>query len=255
MKVQKVIHACNDNPFYKDFWPIVSKIWKLKFAIEPVLLYFGEDNPSSEYGQVVKMKAIDGVPISTQAQCSRYWFPHTEQETIWMTSDIDMLPISKKYFIDDIMHYEDHKFISLNGNPEEKYPHRNFSCCYNVGKGSTFTEILQLPDSFEKFMGNGFWLNNSHNYKPQGLDSELPHWGADEQWSSSMLNKFYDQSRIDILFRQRCSHQFERIDRSNWRWSEERFLKDEYCDSHSVRPYSKNKQSIDKLVELILRNV
>lgn len=255
MKIQKVIHACNDNPFYADFWPIVSKIWKTKFFVEPVLLYFGHNNPSEEYGTVVKMKILEDIPLNTQAQCSRYWFPYTEQETIWMTSDIDMLPISRRYFIDDIAGIEDNKIVALNGNHGEKYPHRHFSCCYNVGKGSTFTEILQLPDSFEKFMQNGFWRDNTHNYKPDGLPSALPHWGADEQWSSRMLNNFHDQSRIEVLFRDRLSGPFERLDRSHWKWVEERVLRENYCDCHSIRPYSEHKQSIDKLVELILRNV
>ena len=58
MKIQKVIHSCDDKEFYSDFWPIVSKIWKLKFNIEPVLLYFGTGNPTEEYGEVIKMEIL-----------------------------------------------------------------------------------------------------------------------------------------------------------------------------------------------------
>jgi hypothetical protein len=31
MKIDYVILGSNTNPYYLDFWPIVSKIWKEKF--------------------------------------------------------------------------------------------------------------------------------------------------------------------------------------------------------------------------------
>ena len=55
MRIDKVIHASDDKEFYLDFWPIVSKIWRKKFNIEPVLLYFGNGSPSEEFGTVIKI--------------------------------------------------------------------------------------------------------------------------------------------------------------------------------------------------------
>ena len=31
MKIDKVIMSCNDNPFYHEYWPIISKVWKVKY--------------------------------------------------------------------------------------------------------------------------------------------------------------------------------------------------------------------------------
>lgn len=253
MKIQKVIHSCDDKEFYADFWPIVSKIWKLKFKVEPILLYFGTNTMSEEYGTVIKMKVLDNIPLNTQCQVARYWIPTTEPDTTWMTSDIDMLPISKQYFIDNISHIDDNKFVALNSDPREKYPNLLYSCCYNVAKGKTFTEILDLPPTWEEFMGSGFWKENTHNYTPNGLSAPLNHWGADECWSSRKINQFHDQSRITRLSRSCGRHSCHRIDRLEWLWDDNKVLSGEYYDCHSIRPYKQYKPSIDRLVNLILQ--
>jgi hypothetical protein len=170
-----------------------------------------------------------------------------------MTSDIDMLPISKNYFINDLKDISNDKFIALNSDPREKYPNILYSCCYNVASGKTFTEILNLPKSWKEFVNFNFWKENTHNYKPDGLDKELPHWGADEMWSSKKINSYHDQNRIVRLYRSCGRHQCHRIDRLNWRWQDEKVLQEYYYDCHSIRPYTTHKESIDKLVNLILK--
>ena len=37
MKINYVLMGSNNNPLYLDFWPIVSKVWKIFFNITPVL--------------------------------------------------------------------------------------------------------------------------------------------------------------------------------------------------------------------------
>lgn len=255
MKIDKVIHASDDKAFYLDFWPIVSKIWKKKFQVEPVLLYFGNGNPSTEFGTVIKMPIIPGVPVNTQCQISRYWIPSTDLDATWMTSDIDMLPISRHYFLGWPLDVPDDKWLHLNADPGEHHPNIVYLCCYNVAKGRTFKEILELPESFEEFVKKEFWKENSHNYTPNGLSHALPHWGADEMWSSRMLNRFSDQSRIVRQFRDCGPHGCHRIDRLNWEWDESQVISEDYYDCHAIRPYSKHKDSIDKLTNLILKNV
>jgi hypothetical protein len=249
MKIEKVIHASNDEPFYLDFWPIVSKIWKLKFNIQPILLYFGENKIDETYGQVIKMKSVKGIPINTQCQVSRYWIPATEPNTTWMTSDIDMFPISKEYFVKQLENIPEDKFVNINCNKRDIYPNIHYSCCYNIAKGKTFSEILKLAPDWVDFINTKFWQNNNHDHKPDGLDKVCSHWGADEMWSSLMINNFYDQDKIVRLYRN-GNQSYKRIDRLNWNWNDNKFS--EYIDCHSIRPYDKHKKSIDSLVKKII---
>jgi len=50
MKIQKAIMSVDDNPLYSDFWSLVSMVWKNRFNIDPVLIYFGSDKMDEKYG-------------------------------------------------------------------------------------------------------------------------------------------------------------------------------------------------------------
>ena len=103
MKIDKVIMSCNDNPYYSEFWPLVSKVWKERIGIDPVLVYIGDaSNISTEYGEVVEVEKLEDVPIHTQAQWARFWYTQFEPETMWLLSDIDMMPLSKQFFTDSV---------------------------------------------------------------------------------------------------------------------------------------------------------
>ena len=44
MKIDYAIHSIDDNPLYSEFWEPVSKIWKNKFKVEPVLIVIKKNN-------------------------------------------------------------------------------------------------------------------------------------------------------------------------------------------------------------------
>ena len=252
MKAQKVIHGSTCHPFYLDFWPIVSKIWKVKFDIHPVLVLIQDDpsvTASEEYGTVIYQKPIEGVPLNIQAQCCRYFFPRTEPNTTWMTSDIDMLPISKSYFIDNIASIPDDKFINLNAHTIAANP-----ACYNVAKGNTFIEVLKLADTFEDFLKQTEWWRRGEQHRP---DQNLvcSNWCTDEQYSNEMIRTYYDTvDNTKFINPTRpggyCARRVDRIAWNNWR--PEQVIDEYLLDAHSIRPYADNKQQIDRLVRLIL---
>ena len=138
MKIDKVIMSCNDNPFYSEYWPVVSKVWKEKIGIEPVLVYFGDSSEmSQEYGTVVGMDKLETVPIYTQAQWGRFWYTQFEPETMWLISDIDMLPMNRDYFstavegipreIEPVIHYN----TNAEFNPETGYSRNELTIFFN----------------------------------------------------------------------------------------------------------------------------
>ena len=43
MKIDIAIHSSDSNPLYLDFWESVSRAWKTKIGIEPVLIYIDHD--------------------------------------------------------------------------------------------------------------------------------------------------------------------------------------------------------------------
>lgn len=247
MKIKYAIHSSDSNPFYLDFWPIVSKIWKLKFDIEPVLLYVDDNHEiqiDETHGTVIKFKQIDGIPLDLQCLWIRYWWPSQVPDDVCIISDIDMLPVSKFYFIDQITNFSDEKYIHLNPLPNY------FPSCYHVAKGRLFKNVLKLHDKWDDSIQfiNNLNIGYTHSFQTGKVSSK---WGSDESYATESIQKYEDKDIFVFIPR---TH--GRIDRSRWEWTESMILNDIVADSHSIRPYNDidNKPKIDKLTDVILEN-
>jgi len=246
MKIDFAIHSVDDNKLYSDFWSPVSKVWKEKMGIEPVLLVlkdkesFNINDFDTRYGTVINIDPVAGVPTYLQCLWVRYWYPTLHPEKVSVISDIDMFPISKRYFVDQLSTIDSEKYVHLNPVTNGSLP-----SCYHVAKGKSFKKVLELPDQFDSS------LKELTSYQDQLLHVDhmgFNLWGIDESYATMKIVNHSDKS--DFVFLQRHGH---RIDRSNWRYSEDALLNsDVYVDSHSIRPYHEHKQEIDRLVNLIL---
>ena len=98
MKIDYVVISSDDNPMYKDFYPIVSKIWN-SFGLKTYFINITNENSitENEYGFVHKIKSIDNIPSSYQSQIVRLFSPNLIDGNILM-SDIDMIPLNYDYF-------------------------------------------------------------------------------------------------------------------------------------------------------------
>jgi len=246
MKIEYAIHSSDSNPFYLDFWPHVSRIWKEVFHVTPILLYIDEnhDIPIDEtYGQVIKFKPVPDVPLYLQCLWIRYWYPSRVPNSICMISDIDMFPISKNYFIRQIQDIPDTKYVHLN--PVHSY----LPSCYHIAKGQLFKDILELDEEWPTSVINLYKRNLGHDCftdKNPILKDKLQ-WGADEEYATQKIRNYPDQSIFHFIERKH-----KRIDRSDWSYTIEKMKQDEYADSHSIRPYSDYKTDIDFLVNKII---
>jgi len=246
MKLDYVIHSSDANPFYLEFWPLVSKVWKLRFGIEPILVFIGDEStPIDEtYGRVIRMAPIPDVPVYLQCQWVRFWIPSQFPDKVCLLSDIDMFPISRSYFIDQIASIPDTKYVHLNPI------HQFIPVCYHAALGRTFQTVLGLEASWEdsirglyaKQMGHDCFVQDPSNL----ILKDKVQWGADEEWTTQRIRSYPDQSVFAFVKRTHA-----RLDRSFWRWTREQILADVFADSHSIRPYSAYRSEIDALVRTL----
>jgi hypothetical protein len=247
MKIDYAVHSSDSNPFYLDFWPLVSRVWREKFNVEPILLYIDENHeiPIDEtYGRVIKMKPVPDVPLYLQCLWIRYWWPSQVPEKVCILSDIDMFPISKRYFLGQIEGISNDKYVHLNPN------HEFVPSCYHVAKGKYYKQVLQLHDSWDDSVR---FLSNLDMGRPHSISggAVMQRWGVDEHHATERMRTYPDQSLFVLLPRNQ-----RRIDRSDWNWSPANMRRDAYADSHSIRPYNYPvyKPLIDSLVREILNN-
>jgi len=245
MKIDYVLHSINDNKLYSDFWLPVSKIWKLKFNIEPILLVsekkenFDILNYSQEYGTVINLDLIENIPTHLQALWSRYWYTINFPENVCMISDIDMFPISKNYFIKQLESIDNDKYVHLYSNHLPYLP-----TCYHVAKGKAFKKILKLDNTFNESMKT--LLDSNKNGCINHMGMEL--WGLDEIYCSNAISSYEKKDEICFLHRNG-----NRIDRADWKYDINLLTQDFYIDCHSLRPYDKYKKEITDLLNNIMK--
>lgn len=235
MNIDYAIVSSDTNPMYYDFWPIVRKLWSSHIGIKPIFVYFSDKNSVEEYEDCIihEYKPIDGVDTGFQSQLVRMFITKFYPEHVCLTSDIDMLPLSKEYFNTITLEYDENDMVILSA---DAYPNINrYPICYNAAKGNTFNEILDLNCTFEEYVKR----LSSYNWG----------WDTDELYFGMKVNEFKYQNRIKKLNRGwSLGIANSRIDRVRWGYVKNKLQKGDYIDSHSLRPYSKHKELINKLI-------
>lgn len=239
MKIDRVLLSSDDNPMYFDFWEPISRVWNEKFGIIPTLLYFGNGNPSEKYGEVVRFDSKSKHSSHLRTLWSRYWYPSTQPEKVFCIGDIDMIPISKAYFIDSIQDIPEDYYVHLMPN------HLPMPSCYHVATGKLFKEVLDLPNTFEESLDLVWDANFGADHPQFGFSR----WGSDEQFATMKINQKVSAKLVNLKSIDRPPN--SRIDRSNWSYTVEDVRRGKYVDSHSIRPYKENKEEIDRLISLI----
>jgi hypothetical protein len=238
LKIERVILATDDNPLYIQFWPIVAKAWKEIVGIQPTLALIADETVmvDESLGDVIRFAPIDGVPTSFHAQVIRLLLPiYFEQGCI--ISDIDMLPLSKEYFLNSVAHIPENNFIVYR-NKTYSAQAKQYPMCYIAARGNTFKEVFgitnvqQIPALVKQWHTlNIGWYS----------DEVLLYWYL-QQWK-------YRSMRCTLL-----NHTVsKRIDREQWAYDPELLKNNYYIDAHLPRPYHDKKNTIDQLVHILFR--
>ncbi len=236
MIIDYVLMGSNLDPLYFDFWPIVSKVWKEKFNITPILGLISDrdtDIYESEYGLIKEFKAFDDINTGNQSQIVRMYLSKYLNGNC-IISDIDIIPLSKKYFIDEISDYNNDEILVMSSNHQQTKSINQYPMCYIVGNSKNFDELFNTNLDWYEFVKI---VDESSQNK----------WFSDQVFLYNCINK-YNIEKIKFPYRSFIN---DRIDRSNWTYNIDLLKQGQYIDSHSLRPYNSYKQEIDNLIELI----
>lgn len=241
MKINYAIMGSNENPMYLDFWPIVSKTWKEVFGITPVLgLICDEDSDFyyDDYGLVKKFKKIDGIDTGLQSQIIRLYLTKLLKGNI-IISDIDMVPLSKWYFIDQVDSFEESKIYVMSSDNHECNKNNEIPMCYNIADSQTFSNMLEINNSWVEFATE---LNN------MGFG-----WTTDQNFLWLKIQQYIikQPDKVVLLSRGWGIIAHKRIDRIAWHYDSNLVKDGYYIDSHLLRPYNENKEKVDELIKLL----
>jgi hypothetical protein len=232
---QRVILSTDANPLYIQFWPLVAKAWKDLIGVNPTLALVADDSVQVDEnaGDVIRFKPLPGIPTSFYAQVVRLLLPTIYPNEVCILSDIDMLPLSRIYFLNLVKRIPDNNFVVYNDKAyESKY--RQYPICYNAAKGSVFREIFGV----KSLRGIPDKVREWHAFRIGWTSDEIILYNLLRQW------KGYPH-RLSLLGYQAGN---QRIDRSNWHFNPVLLKSGYYIDSHMLRPYAAYREKIDALV-------
>lgn len=235
MKIDYIIISSDDNPLYKDFYPIVAKAWKdLGYKTYFLNITDKDDIIENEFGIIHKIKALDYISTGFQSQVVRLFSSKFIDGNIMM-SDIDMLPINIDYYNSYVNELTEDNVIIYSGQPYGNVPY--YPMCYVLSKASNFRKYLDIE-------------NMDFNEYCKMLSNKYSHaWNTDENF---MYDQF--QNHLDKLVIKNDRDFDRRVDRENWKYDINLLKNGHYIDSHLLRPYYKYKQHIDILIKNIKQN-
>ena len=148
MKIDIVLTACNDVYKYISYYPTVYKVWKQRFNLDLYLILINDKIPDylQEYKDtIILFPEFDKIHSGFISQVIRILYPALFENKNVLITDMDIIPISKKYFIDSISSYDDKKFITYT----DRYINRKnqdplYAICYNVANSKTWKEIFNI---------------------------------------------------------------------------------------------------------------
>ena len=264
MKIQKVIFSCDLNPHYVGFWNSISKHFDEFLGMESQLICIGDPKASGfsdSHGEIKVVKKLENYAPILQALWAKFYYTREEPNTSWMIGDLDLYPLQKKWFKDNIKKYDENSYLHLNndayGKPwdQDTDISQGIAGYYHVAKGSTFQRAYNFRDTFEedvKFIaeakkyGIQFHQNVGHTFAFEANPSTWGWYCAEEHYTKDLLLqnkiKVENVSTIDSS---------SRICRSkNCEYDPGRVARHEYVDMHSLRPYEKFELEIEKVLSI-----
>ena len=228
--------SCDDGGAYAAYWGPVAFAWRHLVGIEPVLFVVGEEEARlavTTGGFVRRVRRVDGVPVPLQAQLARLWGLQEFADDVCLTSDLDMLPLSRDYFTTAADSCRDDTVVILSSDAyapvERRYP-----ICYVEGTGAVLAEALALDRDFAGFC--------------RRLDALGWGWHTDELYLGRCIEKW--GGPVGLLRRGWLDgwRATGRVDRLQWEYDPEAAAGGHYIDAHLPRPYASHAAEIDALL-------
>lgn len=248
MKLDCVLTACNLNPLYLEFVPIFVRVWKkLLPSVSVIIVLIADKIPEDilEYkDNIMLFPPMEGVSTAFISQYIRMLYPCILSYAGGvMITDMDMMPMNAKYYVDNIMDISDNKFIYYRHVLLEV---REIAMCYNVATPETWSEIFNIK-SLDDIRERIFT-------KHQQISYDNRHGGSG--WSTDQLDLYASVMEWDAITHRFISlHDgntgYSRLDRINFYLNRELISSGGYSDYHMLRPYSQYRTENELVYELL----
>ena len=158
-----------------------------------------------------------------------------------MITDMDILPMNRKYFSENIQHIQNDKFVCMrNCLLSEK----QIAMCYCVAHNKTWSNI--------------FKIKTLDDVKTR-LIKISQHYNANVSWFLDQIHlyhnvKYWNSKTNNCVVLNDTQTKFNRLDRNTFTLNEhiiQSIKNGKYSDYHCYRPYNKYKEINERIFELL----
>jgi len=242
MKIDLCLVACDLNTDYIDFLPIVINTWKDVVGIDVKVILISNFIPEKFLlykDNIILFKPIENIPTSFQAQCIRVLYNCLFVNKNIIISDMDLIPLNKTYYIDNIKDFGEDCFIIYRNVLEniKQYP-----ICFCAANSNIWKEIFNINNEEDIIYILKKWYSQfpENDYKISCAFSL--------GWAMDQLQLFYSVNKWgkNIIKLTDKDMSFNRLDREDIEYitnnKEEikiNINKGLYTDFHLPKPYIK----------------
>jgi len=256
VKLSTVLVSSDANPLYIDFFPLVHDVWARLVGVRCILALVADEVPSALAGMkedIMRFAPIDGVSDGLQSQCIRLLAPQLMGGSdAVLISDIDMLPMNRRYFVDSVVGVPDTSFVVYRSNALADHPDQ-VAMCYNAAAPVTWAKLVGHR------VGTIAEAQDVVKQWAAGVDydgtSERPGWATDQV----LLRRFVDSAGGDLDVVKLTDRQigFRRLDRSGMRNRANALQmalarRHEYSDYHMLRPMTVHAGANHEIAKTVL---
>ena len=191
--VDRVILACDSHKDYIGFRQLASAAWK-KIDVKATLVLIEKPDENIKIdetlGDVIRLKLPDNsIHSAFASQAVRLLAPCLYPDQNITISDVDIIPLSKNYFFDNLCRGSEHSFIQYRhgcvGN-------RQVPICWNAAKGSIWGDIFKIQASMENYQD--VFIDRLKEWYPSLYkpiqDGESDEWYTDQKTLFKYLSQW-----------------------------------------------------------------
>ena len=256
MKLDCVLTAVNEKPLYLDFIPYFIKMWnKLYPMVDIKILLIANSIPQklTVYKEnIILFEPIKDISTSFISQYIRLLYPALlNYNGGVMITDIDIVPMNRTYYNQNIKYFKDDAFIHFRGN--SLFGYNQISMCYNVAYPLVWKKIFNINsiEEIKKRMidkySNICYINENPTANPSWFTDQIDLFRYLMRWNKSTGNLFFLNDK-DTAFNRLCRSQlFDLSDMT----IQQNILEGRYSDYHCLRPFQKYENINNKIHELL----
>ncbi len=252
MKLDCIVTAVNENPLYLDFIPVFVKTWKKLYPdvdIKIILIAHAIPNEYQEYkDRIILFEPIEYVLTSFTSQIIRLFYPCLlPYENGVMITDMDILPMNRTYYTENIRPFDNDKFIYLRDNICFEY--KEIAMCYNVASPKTWQEIFNICSIDD--------IRNT--IKDIALSRVIREGHGQEGWNTDQQILYkkvmeWNEATQNLVCLKEATTGFCRLDRETFVLNDQiqhNISNGTYSDYHCFRPMSEYRKINEEIYELL----